>query len=449
MALDDPRMPEWRNFLSNDQLTTGGAFPLKVGSLVIGAMILFVKDPDFWTKRTIVQLTNSAEQIALSVHATFFRQRIRLLNAGLEEAANAIVITDRKGIVQWVNPSFLELNGYSADELLGKGIGIFESGVHSRAFFKAIQHHVLVGRTWHGEIVNSRKDGSLYTAETTITPVRDESGNIQNYIAIIQDVTARKQAEYDMLEARETVAKAERLSSLGIMAAGIAHEINQPLNSLKVAADGMLYWFDKGRTPDILDVMGNIREISKDADRIDTIVKHMRAFIYNSEFTVPVLCDINMAVQESLLLLGAQILSHNISIKTELDAQLPPVSGSSIQLEQVVINLLINAIHALDTVDKSDKTIIIATGQRNRMAFLTVTDNGPGISKAIKDKIFDPFFTTKTAGLGMGLGLSIVNSIVNSYGGRVKVKDNNPGKGATFRIDFPVAIEKPKVDDAV
>ncbi|HML87970.1 MAG TPA: PAS domain S-box protein [Methylomusa anaerophila] len=444
MDIEDPRMLSWRKQLVKYAVTTGAAFPLKVGGLILGALTIFTDDRDFWIKRTIVQLTNIAEQVALAIHITANRQRLRLLTAGLESAANAILITSRKGDIQWVNPAFLELSGYSAAELMGSNIRILESGQHPKSFYKTMWQYISAGRIWHGEVINRRKDGSRYTAEMTITPVRDEAGKIANFISIIQDVTQRKQAEYEMLEAREAVARTERLSALGIMAAGIAHEINQPLNALKVVADGMLYWYGKGKVPAIDKVMENIQDISKDADRIDAIIKHMRSLIYSSDSTQQKLCNINLAVEESLSLLGAQLKSHNIEVKTVLAAELPLVAGNSTQLEQIIINLLVNAMHALDTVDKPDKQITIATGRKKGRVFLEVGDNGPGISGKIKSKIFDPFFTTKPAGEGMGLGLSVVHSIVTSYGGQIKVNDNRTTGGVTFRIEFPAAIEKQK-----
>lgn len=444
MGVDDPRLRPWREWLKKQGVKTGAAFPLKVGGVILGALTLLADDFDFWTKRTIVHITNFTEQIALAIHVNSNRQRLRLLTAGLEAAANAIVITDRNGRIQWYNPAFLELNGYSGSDVTPGESRIFESGNKSHSSYRAIWQHIAKGRIWHGELVNRRRDGSCYTAEVTITPVRDEGGDIANFISIIQDITQRKQAEKEMMEAQVAVARAERLGALGIMAAGIAHEINQPLNTLKVMADGMLYWYKQGKVPDITSAIDTIREISREADRIDLIIKHMRSFITSSEFSAPMPCDLNKAVEESLSLIGAQLLAHGIEIKTSLAADLPSISGAGTQLEQIVVNLVINAMHALDTLDKQDKRIEITTAVRKGSVLLTVSDNGPGISNELKSKIFDPFFTTKSAGAGMGLGLSIIQSIISSRGGQIQVKDNKPEGGAAFVVEFPVASDKLK-----
>lgn len=439
MDIGDPRMLAWRERLGRYSVTAGAAFPLKIGGTLLGALIVFSGEPDFWSKRTIVQLTNCAEQMAIAMYITTNRQRLRLLTAGLESAANAVVISDRNGDIQWVNPAFSELNGYSQAETIGINVRVFESGRHSRAFYKAMRRHIAVGKIWHGEVINRRRDGSHYTAEMTVTPFRDESGKIANYITIIQDISQRKKADSEMLEAREALARAERLNALGIMAAGIAHEINQPLNTLKVLADGMLYWYRKGKTPDIVMTMETVQDISKEADRIDAIIKHMRTFIQKSQSTEPGLCEINQAVEASLSLLGAQLMDHNIGVRTELAAGLPEINGNGIQLEQIIINLLVNAMNALDTVDRTGKEISIVTGRQKNKVFMTVSDNGPGISKTVRNRIFEPFFTTKPTGTGMGLGLSVVHSIVTAYGGQIKVKDNTPAAGVTFWVEFPVA----------
>jgi len=442
MAIEDPRMIFWRQQLTTEPVTAGASFPLKIAGQSLGALTLLATDRDFWTKRTIMQFTDVAEQISLAIDVADNRRRLKLLATGLESAANAIVITCPAGNIQWANPAFLSLNGYSADEVINRSVRIIKSQQHSRTFYKLLWRYISSGRIWYGEVVNSRKDGSVYTAEMTITPVRDETGQITNFIAIIQDITERKQAELAMIDARETVSRAERLSALGIMAAGIAHEINQPLNSLKVLADGMLYWHRQGKTPDVGDVLENVQEISRQADRIDMIIKHMRSFIHSSDTAKPLPCDLNQAVEQSLSLMGSQLMSHEVEVETDLAEGLPPLYGNSIQLEQVLINLLSNAMQALDNLAISGKKIHIATGRSSGLISLTVSDNGPGISQALKDKIFDPFFTTKSAGEGMGLGLSIVNSIVTAFGGQIKIKTNKPARGATFRIEFPVANSK-------
>ncbi len=153
-----------------------------------------------------------------------------------------------------------------------------------------------------------------------------------------------------------------------------------------------------------------------------------------------------MAVRESLEFLDSQFQSPVIKVKTNLATSLPAILGNSTQLEQIIINLLNNAIQALNAVDKPNKQITIITRSEKNQDLLIISDNGAGISKELKGKIFNPFFTTKFAGEGMGLGLSIVHSIVTSYGGQIRVKDNKLTEGVTFWLGFPVALSKRKGD---
>ena len=195
MNILDPRLTLWREALQRDFVTSGASFPLKASGVVLGALTVYTKNPDFWTKRTIIHLTNFAEKIAVAIHIAENRQRLKLLIAGLGSAANAIVITNRNGIIEWVNPAFLKLNRYSATEVEAVKIQLLKSDQHTRIFYKRLRQHIATGRIWHGEVTNCRKDGSQYISETTITPVRDETGKITNFIAIIQDITQRKQVD--------------------------------------------------------------------------------------------------------------------------------------------------------------------------------------------------------------------------------------------------------------
>lgn len=437
-TIDDERLLPWRDRLEQYGATSGVSFPLRVAGEIFGALTAFAHDRGIWNKRTVVHLTSFAEQLALAIHVTTDRRHLRLLTAGLAAAANAVALIDRAGNIQWVNPAFLSLTGYTDAEVLQKNVGRIEGDLPQRIIDNQDLWRILQsGRTWQGELESRRRDGSLYIAEMTVSPFRDERGEIVNYIAILQDVTSRRRAERQILEARETVARAERISSLGIMAAGIAHEVNQPLNSLKVTADSMLFWHGQGKTPTLAKIMENLEKISRQADRIDDIIKHMRTFVHSGQRILPVPCDVNAAVEESLSLLGAQLAAHGITVEKNLASGRPFVLGSSIQLEEVIINLIVNAMQSLDSGKAEDRRIAVTTVCRQDVIILELSDNGPGISDSIKSKIFEPFFTTRPASEGMGLGLSIVQSIVAAFGGQITLKSGQDGGGVTFCIEFP------------
>ncbi|SFG72084.1 His Kinase A (phospho-acceptor) domain-containing protein [Desulfotomaculum arcticum] len=231
--------------------------------------------------------------------------------------------------------------------------------------------------------------------------------------------------------------RAERLASLGTLAAGVAHEINQPLNSLKMMADSLLYWYSIDGTLDLSEVVEELSKISSQAERIGEIINRMRGFVRSENNAQIDHCDLNEAVEDALTMFGCQLSSHGIKVRKTLFHPIPLIMADKKKLEEVVINLTVNAMQALDTTSKPNKEVLIATYVEDNV-ILEISDNATGVDKNIAHKIFEPFFTTKEAGVGMGLGLSIAHSIVSSFEGRIYVKENHMG-GATFRIKFPVA----------
>lgn len=237
-------------------------------------------------------------------------------------------------------------------------------------------------------------------------------------------------------EAQKKIERAERLASLGIMAAGIAHEINQPLNSLKIIVDSILYWHKKGKAQETGKIIEKLQTVSAQTDRIDEIIGHIRSFVRQDNHHELVPCNLNDAVEDALGMLGSQLKSHGIQVGKDLAATPPPVLGQPGRLEEVVVNLLVNAMQALDATDKPEKEILCATRTENGAVVMEISDNGAGISEEIKEKIFEPFFTTKGTGEGMGLGLSIAHSIVTAFNGQICAGTNARG-GAAFVVRFP------------
>jgi len=236
-----------------------------------------------------------------------------------------------------------------------------------------------------------------------------------------------------ILEAKEAQARAEKLSSLGTMAAGISHEINQPLNSIKILSSGMLYALQAGEYPTPDEIGSVVQGISGQADRISNIITHMRSLIRgDGNLVVP--CEINKAVEQALGIVGTQVMNHGIALRKELAEGLPLISVAPTALEEVVINLVINAMQALDKTDRPEKWIGIRTRSGDGV-ILEVSDNGPGIKKEVLEKIYDPFFSTKEGCDNLGLGLPMVHTIISSCGGTIDVITNE--NGTTFTICIP------------
>lgn len=250
-------------------------------------------------------------------------------------------------------------------------------------------------------------------------------------------IDARINAEKKKKEALEVAEKASRFFSLGTMAAGISHEINQPLTALKTKVDSILYWKKRNRNISDTKLKENLQFISDQAERIDEIIHHIRALSQPSDSVDHTPVEINNTIQKSLSLIDRQIYASKVDIILDMCDNESVIFGNITQFEQVMINLSINALQALNTVDKEKKYIKIKTEKDDENCFITVSDNGPGIPMENLSRIFDPFFSSKIDGRSMGVGLSITQSIISNMEGIINVK-NNEENGAEFTIKFPL-----------
>ena len=435
-----------REFMSDEtlkradkyKLQSAAVFPIRVKGETIGVFQIFSERPDeFNRETTVLRLENFAEQIALAVAMAQDRQRLKLLTTGFGNTSNAIIITDHDGMIEWVNPAFEKLYGYGGAEARGKNVVELLSAQQAMNSKKQIRTAIVKKQEWFGELVTRRSDGSEVVIEGTLTPILDEVGEIVNFLIVSHDITERVRAQQAILAAVEARSRAERLYSIGTMAAGISHEINQPLNSIKIISSGSLFFYEEGKEISAAESAESLREISRQADAISNIISHLRSVIRQDASTI-IPCDVNVAVRNALGLVGKQLASHGISVKLLLQDKLPQISAVSTALEEVVINLLVNGMQALDGMEKTNKRIVIRT-YFQKGTCLEIKDNGPGIQPALVKKIFEPFFSTKSGGNNLGLGLAIVNSIVASYHGSIEAVSDGVS-GTLFRIIFP-AVE--------
>lgn len=263
----------------------------------------------------------------------------------------------------------------------------------------------------------------------TACPIRGTSGNANSVILLLEDITERKRVA-------ERLSRARQLEAMGTLAAGIAHEINQPLSALRLYTSGLEMMVEQHAIPQRT-LLARLGWILREADTIQEIISHMRSLVMQQDAPSIGQASVNKAVERSLGLVGAQLQAHGIRVELNLSDELPYALANFVQLEQVMINLVVNAMHALDTLtatDQADKWIKITTELADCDAVrIIVTDNGPGLH-GLEKRIFDPFFTTKGGGAGMGLGLSIVHTFVESWKGEITTSTATQGGGATFII---------------
>jgi len=357
-------------------------------------------------------------------------------------AANEVVITDRAGLILWVNPAFTKTTGYSLEEAVGQNSRILKSGKHDREFYHQLWTTILRGEVWRGEMVNRRKDGSLFTEEAIITPVQDERGAITHFVAIKQEITEKKLLEAKFL-------RAQRLEGLGALAGGVAHDLNNVLAPILMAAEILQTQATDPRTRDLLAMIehnsqrgaGMIRQIlafarGSSGDKVALQVKHL-------------LKDISKMMKDTF--------PPGIRTELRLDDELSLVQGEPTELYQVLLNLCVNARDAMPgggSITLSAQNIrldetyahLSREAPPGQYVVLTVVDTGSGIPPEIQEKIFDAFFTTKEPGKGTGLGLATVKDIVTGHGGFIHLY-SEVGAGTQFKIYLPAFRGEEVADD--
>ena len=379
---------------------------------------------------------------------------LQLQGSALNAAANAIVITDPKGDVVWANPAFTKLTGYAASEVLGKNLRVLKSGQHDAAFYRLMWETICAGLVWSGEIVNKRKDGSLYTEEMTITPVSTDAGVITHYIAIKQDITARKlvghaleisnrqlvAAAAELGVAQQQIVQQASLRALGQMASGIAHDFNNALSpiigfsELLLKHPAQLADQEKAKKfltsintcgQDAANVVRRLREFGRQrvAGQISEAIDLPGLVLQIIDLTQPRWQD------------QAQAAGLTIQIATDL-GKVPVIAGEEFSIREVLTNLIFNAVDALPT----GGTITLGTAVDGEFVRVWVSDTGTGMTEEVRQRCFEPFFTTKDD-KGTGLGLAMVHGIVQRHGGTVEV-ESQLGQGTTFTIRLPLKLSK-------
>jgi PAS domain S-box-containing protein len=346
-------------------------------------------------------------------------QRLTLQSAVMEAAANAIVITDPGGTIQWVNPAFTRLTGYTAAEAVGRNPRILNSRRQPETFFRGLWETITDGKVWRGEIVNRRKDGTLYTEQMTITPVLDAAGAITNFVAIKEDVSGQKQIE-------EQLRQAQRMEAVGRLAGGVAHDFNNLLQAmLGLTQLARVHAEDPGTSQERLE------ELEELLSRGAQLTQQLLLFSRREEPRVEPF-DLNEAINGTAKLLR-RLLRENVTLTLDLTAESLVVAADRGQIGQVWMNLAVNAADAMP----DGGTLTVRSGRDGeRHVWFSVSDTGHGIPDTILAHIFEPFFTTKEAPSGTGLGLAVVHGIVSRHGGRVDVT-STPGEGTTFRVTLP------------
>jgi PAS domain S-box-containing protein len=289
------------------------------------------------------------------------------------------------------------------------------------------------GKDWELEHQLLMPNGSIKSAHVVARAVTDESGRVE-FIGAIMDVSAAKRAEQELRQAQAELAHISRVTTVGELTASIAHEVNQPITGVVTNAEAALRWL--GAEPPNLDKVREVLgQIVNDGMRAGDVIHRIRALIKKAPPRMARV-DVNEAVLDVITLTRSELLRHGVSLQTQLATSLPFIEGDRIQLQQVILNLILNALEAISGTDEGAREMRIGTGRAaSNGVLVTVRDFGPGLDPRNVDRLFDAFYTTKPDGLGMGL--AICRSIIEAHGGRLWAAANEP-RGAVFQFTIPL-----------
>ena len=414
------------------------AIPLITNEEVVGSLSLESDEPGHFTLEKINLAWSVADQLAGALARLRLAQTHRLLITAIEQSYESVLITDRDGTIVYVNPVFERISGYSRAEVIGQNPRILKSGRHDHAFYKNLWDTINAGQPWHGHIVNKKKDGTFYTVEATISPVRDERA-IVNYVAVRRDVTAELRRE-------EQGRQAQKMELIGRLAGGVAHDFNNLLTIISGYTNFLLHNHQDEQDP----ARKDIEQIKRATERAAELVRQLLVFS-RKQALKPEILDLNRVIDHTEKMLR-RLIGEDIQLVTIPAPGLGRVRVDPSQMEQVILNLAVNGRDAMPyggtlTIETAnidvDKTFVqqhpgLAPGPH---VLLVVSDTGTGMDTETRSHLFEPFFTTKEVGKGTGLGLTTVYSIVTQSGGDIWVY-SEPGQGSTFKIYWP------RVDEA-
>jgi PAS domain S-box-containing protein len=413
--------------------------PLKQAGRTIGMIGLANKESGYTPADQEGVETLSVALVQALMRRRAEKSRLRLATA-VEQSAEAIIIVDRGGLIQYVNPAFEQITGHSCEEAVGRSSQLLDSGAGDATPYQEVWRALRRGVAWSGRLAGEKKDGTSYVAEVTISPVQEASGQIGNYVIILRDATQEAALEAQLLQA-------QKMDAVGRLAGGIAHDFNNILTTITGYSELVLNELSP-KDP----LHADLEEIARAAERAGMLTRQLLAFS-RKQILQPRVLNLNSVVRNVERMLR-RLIGEDIEVIEALDPELGRAVADPGQIEQVIVNLTVNARDAMPhggrlTLKTANVVLDEAYAQGHleatpgRYVLLAVSDDGIGMTEEVKSHLFEPFFTTKGLGKGTGLGLATVHGIVKQSGGNIEVY-SELGVGTTFKIYLPRVEDEPE-----
>ncbi|RPI49433.1 MAG: PAS domain S-box protein, partial [Chloroflexi bacterium] len=417
-AQSDPRLAGVHELMRRRGTVSLLLAPLLVNGEVVGSLGLDAVGSRHFGAEEVNLVQRVIEQAGGALTRTRLEETRQLLSTTVEQSSDSVFITDTQGAILYVNPAFERVTGYRSEEVIGRNPRLLKSGKQDEAFYRSLWQIIGTGQVWQGRLVNRKRVGSLYTEDLTITPVRTQEGSIISYVATGRDVTRE-------LELEEQFHQAQKMEALGRLAGGVAHDFGNVLTVINISARLM----EKQLRPE--DPLWKHLERIQDAGQRAVSLSRQLLSFSRKEITRPQILDLTEVLGDMLKMLQ-RILGDDIELTTVLPEDLWPVEMDPSQVDQILVNLAVNAQDAMPqgghlTIETANVVLDEAYAahrldvQPGEYVVLSVSDSGIGMNDAVKAHLFEPFFTTKEPGKGTGLGLSTVFGIVKQHGGHIWV----------------------------
>jgi PAS domain S-box-containing protein len=372
-------------------------------------------------------------------------EEVRKLSRAVEQSSAIVLITDHEGRIEYANPKFTEVTGYAFEEVRGRNPRLLQSGETPREEYRSLWQALTEGGEWRGEFHNRRKDGSLYWESAVISALRDADGAITHFLAVKEDVTERKRLEKEVDVRNRELAHAQTLAAMGRMASMLAHDLRNPLSSVKMAVQILGKQAD-GQEARELAAIGQ-EQVHYMEDIITDMLTYSRPGELNTSWL-----SADHLLSGVINTVRRRIADYGASVSVDCERGLPTFPGDASKLRQLLSNLLVNALQAVASRAAGDRrvqaTADLVMEQGVRRLRIRICDNGEGIGPEMRDRLFEPFFTTRAK--GTGLGLAIVRQITELHGGAVALTEN-PGGGTCAVLTLPLtpagATKPPALDD--